>query len=216
MRSFRWTTASRRRTFAKHVMTRRSLLKVLALFPVVGPAIAKVLVRADSKSALGFMPYLPATFPKWDRALDGLEDPGNWAIGMERLRLPSTLVIPRVGEVWEAARDCEVTFVPCTLGKLSVGALSAFCMLGGTAGLRQGEKIRIVGLDHPAKPLRVSFKPLRYAELHAALVPEEVRVMPGYAGYQLSVKTAKTLPDFSRALPETFFNEVFRFVEPAA
>jgi hypothetical protein len=86
-------------------------------------------------------------------------------------------------------------------------------MLGGVAQLQTGEKVRIIDVDHPDKPLRVSFQPLRYAQLQAAIVPDEIRLQPGYAGYELSVKSAKTIADFGKDGPQTFFNESFRLVE---
>jgi hypothetical protein len=114
-----------------------------------------------------------------------------------------------VGQVWEALRDCEVAFRP-------LGAVPLPFKLGGTARLRAGEKIRILGLDHPDKPFNVCFQPLRYSELHADIVPDEIRLKPGYADYDLSVKTAKTIADFSKDAPQTFLNEAFRLVEEVA
>jgi hypothetical protein len=89
-------------------------------------------------------------------------------------------------------------------------------MFGGKARLRAGEKIRILGLEHPDKPLHVCFQPLRYSELHADIVPDEFRLKPGYTGYDLSVKTAKTLPTSAKLPPQTFLNEAFRLVEDVA
>ena len=86
-------------------------------------------------------------------------------------------------------------------------------MLGGTARLPHGEKIRIVGSDDDGTPLHVTFQPLRYTELQPQIVPEDVRRVPGFNGYQLSMKTAKTIADFGKDAPRTYFNEAFRLVK---
>jgi hypothetical protein len=202
-------------------MNRRTLLKFVALFPLVGPTIAKALVKPDLKPALSYRPYIPSFFPKWDKAVDGLEEAGKWAIELERARLPSGMVAPRVGQVWETVRDCEVGLRPHFVSrehymaetKQAAAATWRLMMLCGLARLRQGEKIRIVGLDDEKKPLHVTFQPVRYNELHAGIVPEDVRQAPEYAGYELSVKTAKTMADFAKRASQTYFNEAFRLVE---
>ena len=222
-------------------MTRRALFKFLALLPFVGPAITKAVVKSDFKPALPYSkyPYLPQFFPKWDRAVDGLEEAGKWALEIEQSRLSSDVVVPRVGQVWEAVRDYQVAYRPHGSWQLpgyekvrddkvalrpsgwrvSAGGKATFVIPGGLARLQAGERIRILGLDHPHKPLRISFQPLRYAELHGGIVPDEIRQMPGYAGYELSVKSAKTVTDIvlaGKAAPQTFFNEAFRLVADVA
>jgi hypothetical protein len=199
-------------------MTRRTLFKILGLFPLVGPAIAMALVKSDIQPACPSGPYLPKYFPKWDRVVDGLESAGSWAIGIERSRLPSAMVVPRVGEIWETIRDCEVDFRPFVSGPLRMDAKAFFSLSGGKAHLRHGEKIRILSVDHPDKPLQVCFQPVRYDELHALIVPNEIRLRPGYSGYQMSVKTARTIADFGKDAPRTFFSDGFRplTLQPAA
>lgn len=203
-------------------MTRRTLLKLLGLFPILGPSLANALVKSDFKPALSSGPYLPASFPKWDRAIDGLEEAGKWAIEMERARLPADLVVPRVGQVWETIRDCEIPFRPrfasgqpsnAQPGSLQLAATHLKFLMGGGAQVRQGERFRVTGLDNPDRPLRVIFRPLRYDELHAGIVPEELRSSSGYIGYQLSAKTARTLPELGKHSFETYFSEAFRLVD---
>jgi len=180
----------------------------------------KALVNLDFQTALAFKPYLPGFFPKWDRTVDGLEQAGKWATEVERSRLPSDIVFPRVGQVWETVRDCEVTFRPCfDLPPVNGTGTSGFALqlrLGGMVRMREGERIRILGLEHPDKPLDVRFQPLRYSELHAAIVPDEIRQKPGYRGYELSVYSARTLPQFSKQPSQTYFNEAFKMVADLA
>lgn len=131
------------------------------------------------------------------------------------------MVFPRVGQVWETLRDCDVTFRPWfptmqneigSTGKVRPVPLPLQWRLGLRARLQKGEGIRIIRFDDNNKPLRITFQPLRYAELQAQIVPEDIRQVPGYAGYELSVKTAKTMADFGKDAPQTYFNEAFRLV----
>jgi hypothetical protein len=203
-------------------MTRRSLFKLLALLPWVGPTVVQALTKAGPAAKTVYAPYLPAFFPKWNRAIDGLEDAGKWVSDIEQALLPRDIVFPQVGQIWEAVRNCEVTFrasicVPesdteLLLKKCGPKFISAHLDLlarGGRAQLPQGEKVRIVGIvDY--KPLYVVFKPIRYDELHERIVPEGVRLANGYCGYELSLKIARTISDFDKANCQTYFNEVFR------
>jgi hypothetical protein len=70
-------------------------------------------------------------------------------------------------------------------------------------------------VDDPSKPLRVTFQPIRYQELHAGTVPEDIRKPPGYFGYEMSLKSAKTLADFVKEAGQAYFNEAFGLVEDA-
>ena len=72
--------------------------------------------------------------------MDGLEDAGAWALDIERARLPSSLAFPREGRVWEAMRDCELTFCP-RIWKQPMKLESL--------NIRAGEKAQIVHLDGP-------------------------------------------------------------------
>jgi hypothetical protein len=206
-------------------MTRRSLLKILALVPFLGPAFAKALATSTSRPKPLRIPYLPKHFPKWNPAVDGLEDAGQWALAIERSRLPDNIAFPRVGQIWESICDCQVSFRPCVghhwpppdAAKLFkkfafVSADHHLLLLGGTADLPAGERIRILAAD-ASKPLHVTFIPLRYDDLHTRIVPDAMRKSPGYHGYELSLKTARTVADFARDSTATFFNEAFRLVE---
>jgi hypothetical protein len=172
---------------------------------------------------------IPAQYPRWNKAIDGLEDPTKWVLDIERSRFPPDLVFPVVGQLWETVRDCEVPFRarltlrrPTTEGPaflkhtplVFTPAAASVAVRGGIAKLPCGEKVRILELDGP-KPLYINLLPLRYQELHDSIVPEEIRKLPGYHGYVLIVKVAKTIADFSKDICQTFFNEAFRLVEDA-
>jgi hypothetical protein len=204
------------------MMSRRTILKLVALLPWGGAAIAKVLAKAPLSPRPAFAPYLPAEFPKWDRAIDGLSCPFQWTRNLERSRLPADMAVPRAGQVWEAVHDCEVAYRvmidPVTPPSTSKRVLyeELLARAGGLAPLRRGERIRILGVDDPRKPLRVDFQPVRYQELQQAIVPEDVWMRAGYRGYELSLKSARTIADFAQEPGQTYFNRAFRLVEDTA
>lgn len=203
-------------------MRRRTLLKLLGLLPWIGPTIAKALTQAEPAPVRRYGPYLPASFPRWDKAVDGLSDAGIWGANIERTRLPRDFLVPKVGEMWESIRDCEVNFrlrrgqpyrskaFKEFAGKC--GTKTRLLLFGGKIQLRQGEQIRIVCVDDLAKPLVVTFEPLRYDELQEVLVPEEMRRMPDYEGYELSVKSARTIAYVSKRDTQAYFIESFKLV----
>ncbi|MGO8931627.1 MAG: hypothetical protein ACLQU3_32640 [Limisphaerales bacterium] len=173
---------------------------------------------------------IPAHFPKWNRAIDGLDCSGKWVMDCERSRLPPDMVFPRVGQVWETIRDCEVQFHACISPRSELDTaglpkgfahlgpidLKSYMMQFGMTQLRRGERVRI--LEVGPKPLVIFFRPLRYHELHESIVPEKIRRMPGYNGYTLHLKTAKTISDLCWVSHpgQTFFNEAFRLVVDVA
>ena len=175
------------------MITRRTLLKFIGLLPLVGPAFAKAMIKTGATPALPRGPYLPAWFPKWDNAVDNREESSrpdqhagrqSWRAA-EIGRFPSPICLPTL---------TRATSFPAYAGR-------------GKARLPHGERLRIVGLDDKEKPLHVALQPLRYMELHAQIVPEDVRRVPGYEGYELSLKMAKTIADFGKDAPQTYFNE---------
>ncbi len=195
------------------MITRRTLLKLLGLFPLAGTTIVKALAKGDLKPKPAYGVYLPPHFPKWDNVTDGLESAGKWALDFERSQLPSDTVFPREGQVWETVRDCEVTFRPTFSCSRPTGAQFA-ALLGGMAQLPEGELVRILGTNDP-KPIYVAFVLVRHRELENSIVPESSRKLPGYSSYQLHAKTAKTISDFDKNHLQTYFNQAFRLVQNA-
>src|SRR2546425_570391 len=143
--------------------------------------------------------------PKWNTATDDI-DTTEWASNLfrrvqdrERSLLPSGIIFPHTGQIWEAVRDCEVYFIA------SFRRGSAFEELRwvpgqrrpdsptppacGRARLSRGEKVRVLSTDDP-KPLVVWFHPLRYHKLQESIVPAEVRNARGYSHYRLTLRTA--------------------------
>jgi hypothetical protein len=209
-------------------MNRRTLLKFLALLPVVGPTMAKAFTRPSPKPALACGPYIPAFFPKWNETTDGLEDAGRWSLAVQRSFLPRDIRFPKVGQVWAAVRDCPVGFraridfrgeqdeaerLLKAFGGRFLLADRHLVVFPGIGQLREGERVRILSLDDADKPLQIGFQPVRCQDLEANIVPEEVRNTPGYIDYELSLKTAKTAADFAKDECPTYFNEAFRLVE---
>jgi len=141
--------------------------------------------------------------PKWDRKVDGLEGGLAWAWDYERSFLPPDMVFPRAGQIWETVGDCEVrffAFIPKTI------------LPSGRARLQRGERVRI--LTEEPKPIQVSFRPVRYQELHSSIIPEDIRNRPGYSYYWLGLRIART-PCCLDEEPG-FFHELFHLVEDVA
>ncbi len=84
----------------------------------------------------------------------------------------------------------------------------------GVAKLRKGERVHVLEVDGP-NPVQVGFVPVRYKELHEGIVPEATRKHPGYSGYILHLKTAKTAVEFNPK-PQTYFTESFKLVEDSS
>jgi hypothetical protein len=143
--------------------------------------------------------------PKWDKTIDGLA-PG-WSLDYMRSLLPDNILVPLPGQVWQTLRDCKVGF------RASVGNTP---LRFGDAGLRKGEKVRVLLVDDAPKPFYVEFVPVRYTELEPEIVPEEIRRLDGYQGYQLTVNTAKTVADFLEPSGRAYLNEDFILAENAA
>ena len=177
--------------------------------------------------------HVPRNFPKWDKTVDGLEDAWNWMWELERSRLPVDLVLPRVGQLWETIRDCEVSFhaqihlpQPRLLNQASLLSIGQgkterlewerYIMRFGTAVLPGGERVRILHLPEP-KPINIRFVPVRYHELHESIIPEKLRSLSDYHGaYELTIKIARTISDFRKSSRHAYFNEDFRLVEDVA
>ena len=102
----------------------------------------------------------------------------------ERSLLPRHLVFPRGGETWEALRDCEVHAFFQTGPKGP--------SFGPKVRLQEGERIRILPLDHP-KPLLVRFQ----------------RLLDD-PGHHLWMPMARTVP--GQVEENGYFGELFRFV----
>ncbi|HVG44062.1 MAG TPA: hypothetical protein VM890_05005 [Longimicrobium sp.] len=145
--------------------------------------------------------------PGWNRTIDDLMaeiDRGErssisgeeaaWARDYERSLLPPDTVFPRDGEVWEAVGDAEV---------LVMHHYAAPVTDTNDAVLPGGERVRVIGSSGQDRPIIISAEPLRYDELLARLVPDDVRAEPRFANYSLMVKTA-------------YFNQHFRRVADSA
>jgi len=200
-------------------MSRRTLLKLLGLLPIAGPAIAELLIKPGCQPVI-VSTYFPSHYPKWDKLVDGLECVGKWASDIERSQLPGNMLFPRAGQIWEAVQDCEVAFRPCiafpnseSQGTAHLRLLQASpgLIMGATVRVRKGEKIRILETDDP-KPLLIDCVPLCYDEMHERIVPVETRNLPGYSGYKLHLKTARTIADLCQEGSRTFLNEAFKLV----
>jgi hypothetical protein len=172
---------------------------------------------------------------KWNNEIDGL-DAGHlacWMAEFELARLPPGTLFPRPGQVWETVRDCDVAFEACIgctgprFSKLLLPNGEAVTVFGpakselrpfpfGLARLQTGERLRVLesagiaGLAGP-KPIGLNLQPLRYEQLQEIIIPQELRLHPGYTGYRLFVKTAR--PKWCLKEETAYLNEDFRLVE---
>jgi hypothetical protein len=90
--------------------------------------------------------------------------------------------IPREGETWEVANECDVHIQYL---------FSAPITFSGSARLAAGERVRILPANTNPQPAVVSFLPARYEELHDSLVPQDMRETPRYKKYVLSIKAVE-------------------------
>ena len=88
--------------------------------------------------------------------------------------------IPRAGQIWEVIDDCEVQVQ---------FLFTAPITFSGSGRLTAGEQVGIIGETADPQPAMVNFLPVRYEELHARLVPLDMRETPRYKKYLLWVKT---------------------------
>lgn len=189
-------------------MRRRSFLgAALALISVAVSAASLALRSAAAQVSVVRRPRpmrLPPT-PKWNKATDDLDnnDYLRRVQDYERSLLPPDIVFPQTGQIWEAVRDCEVNWMAWPILARPIG-------WSGRARLQRGERVRILTRDDP-KPIHVTFQPLRYHELHERIVSRDIRNVPGYRHYILSLRTAYTM---CCSREETgYFHELFRLVE---
>jgi len=126
------------------------------------------------------------------------------SLDYERSLLPANLMFPREGQIWEAVCDCEVPVMKRVLDPKGP-------WVWPSRGLRQGERVRILSLDHP-KPLQVRFRPVRSQELHGGT--DDGSIAPESLREELWLRMACTVPLSGRKVG--YFSELFRLVEDAA
>ena len=167
------------------------------------------------------LPMKLPPIPKWNSATDDIDANDLFARSQEyeKSLLPPDLTFPRAGQIWETIRDCQVQFMtlfqppsPRDFGWIS-GQSHNIVAPFGQARLTQGERVQIE-FTNETKPLVIWFRPLRYDELQEGIVPAEIRSMPLYCQYRLSLPTAPTSP-WLRPGSE-FFLTAFRLIEDVA
>jgi hypothetical protein len=138
----------KRRTFLKSALTMVAFLLSSTPFGLR----AKGAATSAKAKATRPMPLPP--LPKWNKLTDDIDsvDFLQRSKDCERRLLPSDLVFPRSGQIWEAVHDCQV------YGVRMVGP-----GIWTKISLREGDRVRILDLDHP-KPLQVRFRPIQESE----------------------------------------------------
>ena|ERR1700722_5163099 len=87
---------------------------------------------------------------------------------------------PRKGQIWEVIDGCDAHIQYLFTAPIT---------FSGTGRLAAGEQVCVTTATADPPPEVVSFLPVRYAELHDSLVPQDIRETPRYKEYLLSVKT---------------------------
>ena len=99
--------------------------------------------------------------------------------------------IPRRGQIWEVTDGCDAQIQYLFTAPIT---------FSGSGRLAAGERVCVMTETTDPQPVVVSFLPVRYDELHDGLVPPDIRDMPRYKKYMLSVKSG-------------YFYEHFRLIE---
>ena len=94
------------------------------------------------------------------------------------MNIPSSF--PRKGQIWEVIVGCNAHIQYLFTAPIT---------LSGSVKLAAGEQVCVVTETTDPPPAEVSFRPVRYKELHDSLVPADVRETPRYKEYLLSVET---------------------------
>lgn len=186
----------KRRSFLQAALATIALA-VSAASSTVRGAVTDICAKVVRRRRAVILPPIP----KWNQATDDIDgaDFFRQSLDYERSLLPANLVFPREGQIWEAVCDCEVPVL-----KRMVDPKGPWIWPG--AGLRKGERVRILALDHP-KPLQVRFQPVRSPELHGGTAPESLRE-------ELWLRMACSVPVSGQKAG--YFSELFRLVEDAA
>jgi hypothetical protein len=94
---------------------------------------------------------------------------------------------PKKGDVYEATRDVEVSYLT---------AWSAPFTGGGTGMLLKGDQVIVDQEMIFLQPVAVYAKPIDYASAEARMVPESDRSDKKYGGFYLCLKTLELSRDF--------------------
>ena len=150
--------------------------------------------------------------PKWNPATDDIDnlDYMHRCDDYERSFLPSNIVFPRTGQIWEAVRDCEVNAFPIRPAPGKGKAAPKKFVFWPTVRLEPGMKVRILELDDP-RPLTIPFVPLADPgfKLHESSAPPP-------SEYRLSLRIARTFASLCPTDKSAYFSDLFKLVEDAA
>ena len=185
-------------------MKRRMFLQVTLAIVACAMSVASLTARAAgvlAKIRRRQRSMILPPLPKWNKATDDIDgaDFCRRLLDYERSLLPSNLVFPRPGQIWEAVRDCEVPVLRCVIDPKALRSWPK-------VELRKGERVRILELDHP-KPLQIRFQPLRWQGLQETAASESLRC-------EMCLRTACIVPVSGQRTE--YFSELFRLVEDAA
>ena len=125
------------------------------------------------------------------RSLSGEEI--EWAREYEREQLRAWARFPKDGEVFEAVRELQVTYLIHWRAPYSSG---------GECRLPMGTRIRVSVPAFDPQPIGVSAVPVEEKAMEQQLVPEADRSDSKYGGYSLSLNVARLNRDFQPVAPD--------------
>ena len=110
----------------------------------------------------------------------------EWARDYERSLIPAGMRFPKKGDVFEATRDVEVSYLT---------SWSAPFTGGGSGRLRKGERV-IIDYEPLPRPIAANAKAINYTHVEEEMVPESDRSNKKYLGFYFVLKTLELNRDF--------------------
>ena len=104
----------------------------------------------------------------------------------ERSLIPAGTRFPKKGDVYEAARDVEVSYVT---------SWSAPFTGGGSGTLKKGERV-IINYEPLSRSIAANANAINYTHVEKEMVPESDRTSKKYSGFYLVLKTLELSRDF--------------------
>jgi hypothetical protein len=146
----------------------------------------------------------PPAPPGWNKTIQDVFDEAkksgsivgspevDWARDYERSLTPLGTRFPKMGDIYEAIRDVEVSYLT---------SWSAPFTGGGSGVLKRGEQV-LVNCEPLARPIAANAKAINYTHVEEEMVPEGDRSNKKYAGFYFVLRTLDLSRDFKLVYEE--------------